>query len=112
MRRGRERSEREGVPLARGLFRVYAFTRDRVGRRLVATGACSFVEPPWDRYQDRPPPRFLCDASLGGLARWLRAAGYAAIAAPASGGRGSGEVLACRAEAEGVVLLTSDIEVL
>jgi uncharacterized protein len=23
-----------------------------------------------------PPPRFACDAMLGGLARWLRAAGY------------------------------------
>jgi uncharacterized protein len=108
MRRGRERSEREGVPLARGLLRVYAFTRDRVDRRLAATGACSLVEAPWNRYTDRPPPRFLCDASLGGLARWLRAAGYAAIAAPASGG----EVLARRAEAEGLVLLTSDSEVL
>ncbi len=24
----------------------------------------------------QPPPRFICDAGLGGLARWLRAAGY------------------------------------
>jgi len=111
MRRGRERSEREGVPLARGLFRVYAFTRDRVDRRLVATGACSLVEPPWDRYKDRPPPGFLCDASLGGLARWLRAAGYGAIGA-AGGDRGSGDVLARQAAVEGLVLLTSASEVL
>ena len=27
---------------------------------------------------DGNPPRFLCDAGLGGLARWLRAAGYEA----------------------------------
>ena len=26
--------------------------------------------------QGEPPPVFLCDAMLGGLARWLRAAGY------------------------------------
>ena len=26
--------------------------------------------------QSSPPPRFACDAMLGGLARWLRAAGY------------------------------------
>jgi uncharacterized protein with PIN domain len=26
-----------------------------------------------------PPPRFACDAMLGGLARWLRAAGYEAF---------------------------------
>jgi hypothetical protein len=26
--------------------------------------------------EDIQPPRFLCDAGLGGLARWLRAAGY------------------------------------
>jgi len=108
MRRGRERSEREGVPLVRGLLRVYAFTRDRVDRRLALTGACSLVQPPWDRYKDGPPPRFLCDASLGGLARWLRAAGYAALARPAT----SGEALAGTAEGKGLVLLTSDSEVL
>ncbi len=28
------------------------------------------------------PPRFLCDAGLGGLARWLRAAGYEATWVP------------------------------
>ena len=28
------------------------------------------------------PPRFLCDAGLGGLARWLRAAGYEALWRP------------------------------
>jgi uncharacterized protein len=107
MRRGRERSERESVPLARGLARVYAFTRDRVDRRLVVTGACALVKPPWDRYKTGDPPRFSCDASLGGLARWLRAAGYWARWTPAKGG----EALARQAEAEGLVLLTSDSDV-
>ena len=26
--------------------------------------------------ESEPPPLFLCDAMLGGLARWLRGAGY------------------------------------
>lgn len=33
---------------------------------------------PVARSQDGAPPTFLCDAGLGGLARWLRAAGYEA----------------------------------
>jgi uncharacterized protein with PIN domain len=108
MRRGRRRSEQDGVPLARGLLRVYAFTRERVERRLTVTGACSLVKPPWDRFKTGEPPRFLCDASLGGLARWLRAAGYAASWSPGEGG----EALAPRAVAGGLVLLTSDSAVL
>jgi uncharacterized protein with PIN domain len=78
MGRGRERAEREGVPLAVGLAHVYEFTRVRVKRRVDLTGACSVVNPPWARFSDAKPPRFACDASLGGLARWLRAAGYEA----------------------------------
>ena len=78
MGRGRDMAEREGVPLAVGLARVYEFTRVRVKRRVDLTGSCSVVNPPWARFFAAPPPRFLCDASLGGLARWLRAAGYAA----------------------------------
>jgi uncharacterized protein with PIN domain len=54
------------------------------------------------------PPCFLCDASLGGLARWLRAAGYEAELAP--------EVPPKRQPEEAVrrsaVLLTTDAEVL
>src|SRR5436305_227884 len=30
----------------------------------------------WSETQRSAPPLFLCDAGLGGLARWLRAAGY------------------------------------
>lgn len=48
-------------------------------------------------------PRFLCDASLGGLARWLRAAGYEAEWAC----RGAPEALVGRAQREGAFLLTS-----
>jgi len=81
MGRGRDLADREGVPLPVGLARVYEFTRVRV--------------PPWARFSAAKPPCFLCDASLGGLARWLRAAGYEArgvtgpeAAAPAVGDPG------------------------
>jgi uncharacterized protein with PIN domain len=47
---------------------------------------------------------FLCDASLGGLARWLRAAGYPADAV--AGGHPGGLVI--QAARRGVVLVTSD----
>jgi uncharacterized protein len=53
-------------------------------------------------------PRFLCDASLGGLARWLRAAGYEA----AWEARGAPEALVGRAQGEGAVLLTSKARLL
>lgn len=50
------------------------------------------------------PARFLCDAMLGGLARWLRAAGYeASFDVHIADG-----VLVRRAVEEGRVLLSSD----
>jgi uncharacterized protein with PIN domain len=106
MRRASTRSQREGVPLVRALADLYEFTRVRVARRLEVTGACDIVEPPWKRFA-RAPPRFLCDGSLGGLARWLRAAGY-----PAAAESRSGESLAAEAAVAGVVLLTSEVAVL
>jgi uncharacterized protein with PIN domain len=63
--------------------------------------AASAVVPPQPaRATD---PTFLCDASLGGLARWLRAAGYEAevTAHP-------GDALVRAARAAGRVLLTTD----
>jgi hypothetical protein len=57
-------SAREGIPLADALARVY--------ERLAIN----------KHFQTSPPApvsiHFLCDAGLGGLARWLRAAGYEA----------------------------------
>jgi uncharacterized protein with PIN domain len=76
VRRARTLSEREGVPLPEALARVYEFTRWRVKRRLERTAACRLTGTPLDT--PVRPPRFLCDPSLGGLARWLRAAGYEA----------------------------------
>jgi len=106
MGRGRDLAAREGLPLARGLARTYELTRRRVVKRVEVTGACSLVHPPWARFEETSPPRFLCDPSLGGLARWLRAAGYEARDAA---GR---EALGDAARDPGLVLLTSDAELL
>ncbi len=54
-----------------------------------------------------PAPRFACDAMLGGLARWLRAAGYDASWQE---GIDDGELVR-RARAEGRVVLSSDGDV-
>jgi uncharacterized protein len=51
--------------------------------------------------------RFLCDAMLGGLAKWLRAAGYDAYYAR-EGTDVSDRTLTAKALREGRVLLTSD----
>ena len=50
------------------------------------------------------PPKFICDAMLGGLARWLRAGGYDARFEHGIGDRDLVE----RARADGRVLLSSD----
>jgi uncharacterized protein with PIN domain len=81
LRRARELAEREGIPSGPALARVYEFTRWRVQRRLEVTGDCTVSAPLPER------PRLLCDGSLGGLARWLRAAGYQAEWRPGRGGR-------------------------
>ena len=60
-----------------------------------------------DTVTDRHEPRFFCDVMLGGLARWLRAAGYdAAWEEHIDDGD-----LVRRAADEGRVLLSSDIGV-
>ena len=84
LRRARALSEREAVPLSEALARVYEFTRWRVKKRLERTAACRLDGRPLGASTE--PPRFLCDASLGGLARWLRAAGYEAEAVGCAGG--------------------------
>jgi len=98
--RARERSASEGVPFATALARMYEETRQRVERRVALMQACSVGPPEAPR---RAPVRFVCDGSLGGLARWLRAAGYEADWAK---GR-SGRALAASRPAD-AILLTSD----
>ena len=51
--------------------------------------------------------RFVCDGSLGGLARWLRSAGYESEWRAGL----SGEALLAEARRRGAVVLTSDHEV-
>lgn len=106
LQRGRERAEQQGLPLARAMTQVFELTRTRVQRRLAVVGSCSLVQPTWERF-GHEGPRFLCDASLGGLARWLRAAGYDARWSAREGG----DVLVGTAHAEGLVLLSSDCHV-
>jgi uncharacterized protein len=69
--RARAAAEREGIPLPEALFRLYEATRTRVDRRVALMVACEVAPPP-----RTAPLHLLCDGSLGGLARWLRAAGY------------------------------------
>lgn len=107
MSRARDRSAREGVPAARAFLDLYLFTRQRVARRLVVTGACALVAAPWDRFK-ADPPRFLCDGSLAGLARWIRAAGYEALDA----GPLRGDGLLHEAAHRGLVLATSVADLL
>ena len=102
MRRARALSESEEVTLGEALARVYEFTRWRVKKRLERTVACRLDGRPLGT--DTEPPRFLCDASLGGLARWLRAAGYEASAMePGAGGEPVAE-----AQKKPAVLITTD----
>ena len=102
VRRAQEMRIREGIPLGRALARVYDATRVRVEKRLAKTAACSLSGRPLG--QPAEAPRFLCDASLGGLARWLRAAGYEADWLEKAEPR---ELLE-KAKADGSILLTTD----
>jgi uncharacterized protein len=81
----------------------------RAARRAWAGGSAELASaPPWARFDEANPPRFLCDPSLSGLARWLRAAGYDARLAPGV----AGHRLPDEALRRGVVLLTTEAEVL
>ena len=102
IRRAQEMRVREGIPLGRALARVYEATRVRVEKRLAVTAACSLSGRPLGQPGD--VPRFLCDASLGGLARWLRAAGYEAEWVE----KADAAELLGKARADGSTLLTTD----
>lgn len=69
-------SERQEIPLWQALAQVYDRAREQVERReatlyQVAGGQAAGIGR-------SAPVEFVCDAGLGGLARWLRAAGYEA----------------------------------
>jgi uncharacterized protein with PIN domain len=98
MKRSHALAERERIPAGDAFARMYEFTRWRVQRRLEKTGAC-WVDAAAGR------DAFVCDPSLGGVARWLRAAGY--------GARMAGlEKAVEAARSGGAVALTTDSRVL
>jgi uncharacterized protein with PIN domain len=107
------RAQTEGFDTARSLARVWTEARTQVtGAEAADTGRGEADEPswqpPWLRFGAAQPPRFLCDPSLLGLGRWLRAAGYEAFEdASVPGHRLPDEALR-----RGLVLLTSEAEVL
>jgi uncharacterized protein len=92
------RARREGVTPARALADAWT-VEVQAARGEGRAGA---------RFDEARPPRFLCDPSLGGLARWLRAAGYEAALAPEV----PGHRLPDEALRRGLVLLTTEAEVL
>jgi uncharacterized protein with PIN domain len=75
-RRARALVQANGNPMSEALAQIFARSQKAVERwekrRAVRTGVQSRCAGP------EIVPHFLCDAGLGGLARWLRAAGYEA----------------------------------
>lgn len=88
-------SRREGSSAERGL----AATARRLRERLAIFGHAERCDS-----SALNCPRFLCDAGLGGLARWLRAAGYEAGWKP----RIEDSDLILEAQHRGCLLLTTD----
>src|SRR5438094_403599 len=74
LERAERLSQRDGIALPQALARVYERAQQQIERR-AASGPASCAVP--SRPLPGDAPVFLCDVGLGGLARWLRAAGYA-----------------------------------
>jgi uncharacterized protein len=102
--RARRRAAREHRPLRDALAELDEETRRRVRRRQAQSAACSGAA---SKGTSAKAPRFLCDLSLGGLARWLRAAGYEARSAGEAG-----DALLAAARHSGELLLTTDSRLL
>jgi uncharacterized protein with PIN domain len=96
----------EGIAPARALS--MAWERALASARLTSPSGNGELLAPWARFDEAHPPRFLCDPSLAGLARWLRAMGYEAGLAPEV----PGFRLPDEALRRGLVLLTTEAEVL
>jgi uncharacterized protein with PIN domain len=96
------------MSVARALTDAWLAEVEGAKRAWAERGSSDVVPPPWARFDSAHPPRFLCDPSLAGLARWLRAAGYEALlASDVPGHRLPDEALG-----RGLVLLTTEAEVL
>lgn len=74
-------SEREGIPLTQALASIHELLRQKVERWKDRTEKPQALGS--DSAAASAPRLFLCDAGLGGLARWLRAAGHEAVWKPA-----------------------------
>jgi hypothetical protein len=101
-------SMREEVPLGRALADAWLHELEAAKTAWAGGSRREGPLPPWARFDATRPPRFLCDPSLAGLARWLRAAGYEAFLAPDV----PGHRLPDEALRRGLVLLTTEAEVL
>ena len=95
--RAEQLSVHEGIPLLRAWTEVYERARQRLEAR--RPGHMEAQLP-----SASVPPRFLCDAGLGGLARWLRAAGYEAKWIADS----TDDALLQEVQRLGAILLTTD----
>jgi uncharacterized protein with PIN domain len=104
----RGRAMREEIPLARALTDAWFAELDAARKAWAGGRGREGTLPPWARFDETRPPRFLCDPSLAGLARWFRAAGYEAFLAPEV----PGHRLPDEALRRGLVLLTTEAEVL
>jgi hypothetical protein len=102
------RARSAGQPAARALADAWMGEMPAAKSAWARREARAEPRPPWARFDDEHPPSFLCDPSLGGLARWLRAAGYeATLALEVPGHRLPDEALR-----RGFVLLTTEAEML
>ena len=102
---------REGIPQARALTRVHLsllqqaeLRQKRAGSHRAATAAAAAPAVEGRVQQTPAPAQFLCDAGLGGLARWLRAAGWEADWIPDI----EDAELLREAQCRGAMILTTD----
>lgn len=102
-------AQETGIPLARAVEQLYDRVHGKVLRILEKRGYAGPTTVGLWRSQLYPKDvRFVCDAGLGGLARWLRAAGY-----PAEWRADvSDDELVRQALETGAVLLTTDSHIL
>jgi len=80
--RAREHSAHAGVPVTQVLGGRYERLREQVNRWQLRAHPAAEPPKPTSVGAAPTPHLFLCDAGLGGLARWLRAAGYEALWLP------------------------------
>ena len=78
LERAERLSERQNIPLPLALVQIFERARQQIERRQNAAEQNSIGACPAKSQSAEDPSEFVCDAGLGGLARWLRAAGYEA----------------------------------